>query len=585
MLLAAKRFSSASRTMSSRPRRVRAAAVIVLALTALACGDERKQGDATAQRPAASTASAPTRGYVVISIDTLRADHLGCYGYPKPTSPFIDELARRGTLFEEAYAQFPSTLVSHMSMFTGLHPREHGVVTASSVLAPQIESFPEVFQRAGFRSAGFTEGGYVSGRYGFRRGFDTFVARDRAGERPLARTFARGMEFLAGLPADARFLLFLHTYAVHSPYDAPERYRVPFWPGSLPAGGIDGTPYALNSANASEQELSPEAIAYVTALYDAGIRETDETLRRFFAELGRLGLAGDTTVIVTSDHGEELRDHGHFHHTQLYREVLRVPLIVVHPQRPGGVRQPGIVQLVDLAPTLYELAGLRPKETTSGTSRASLIGKPAPATDGTAWADGETGERALYRVRSGALESLLLFDPPSETWNSHSLTFDAAPGSAGSELAFEARSFGAPRLLRARGPSVAEHAQPIATEWTPVRIPLSEAGRVRLEVDGCAAPPDSKRRDALCYGFQLRGLRPVRLELYDLAADPTQRHDLARTRHDDTRRLARDLLAFRPRPRAGTVESPLDAELAAQLEALGYAGQVRAAKPASGGGR
>ncbi len=472
-----------------------------------------------------------------------------------------------------------------MSMFTGLHPREHGVVTASSVLAPQIESFPEVFQRAGFRTAGFTEGGYVSGRYGFRRGFDTFVARDRAGERPLARTFARGMEFLAGLPADARFLLFLHTYAVHSPYDAPERYRVPFWPGPPPAGGIDGTPHALNSANAIEQELSPQAVEYVSALYDAGIRETDETLRRFFAELARLGLAGDTTVVVTSDHGEELRDHGRFHHTQLYREVLRVPLIVVHPQRSGGVRQRAIVQLVDLAPTMYELAGLRPKEATSGTSRAGLIGKEVPAEDGSAWADGETGERALYRARGGTLESLLLFDPPSDSWNSRSLTFDAVPASAGRELVFDARSFGAPRQLRARGPSAAEHAQKIATDWTPVRFPLAEAGRVRLEVDGCAAPPGSKRRDALCYGFQLRGLRPVRLELYDLAADPTQQNDLARTRNDATRSLARDLLAFRPRPRAGPVESPLDAELAAQLEALGYAGQVRAARPASGGER
>ncbi|HXT19598.1 MAG TPA: sulfatase [Thermoanaerobaculia bacterium] len=587
MLPAAERVPPRPRPLASRPtRRVRSAALaVLLALAAVSCGGERRRHDDTAQLTDASTAAAPTRGYVVISIDTLRADHLGCYGYAKPTSPFLDELARRGTLFEEAYAQYPSTLVSHMSMFTGLYPREHGVIAADAVLAPQIESLPEVFQRAGFRTAGFTEGGYVSGRYGFRRGFDTFVARDRAGERPLARTFARGVEFLAGLPAGARFFLFLHTYAVHSPYDAPERYRLPFWPGPPPAGGIDGTPFALNSANATEQELSPAAIEYVSALYDAGIRETDETLRRFFAELARLGLAGDTTVVVTSDHGEELRDHGRFHHTQLYREVLRVPLIVVHPRRSGGVRQRAIVQLVDLAPTLYDLAGLRPKEKTSGVSRAGLVGTPAPAAEGSAWAEGETGERALYRAHGGAVESLLLFDPPAESWTSRSLSFDIAPGPGGGELAFEARAFGNARQLRVSGPAGAPYAQRIATEWTPVRLPLAAAGRVRLEVDGCAAPPGAKRRDALCYGFQLRGLRPVRMELYDLAADPAQRHDLARTRGDASRRLARDLLAFRPRPRAGAVESPLDAELAAQLEALGYAGQVRAAKGASGGRR
>jgi arylsulfatase A-like enzyme len=546
--------------------------LLALALSACGAGAERRADGA--KQPAAATAPAPTRGYVLISIDTLRADHLGCYGYPRPTSPFIDELARRGTLFEEAYAQYPSTLVSHMSMFTGLHPREHGVLTASSVLAPEIESFPEVFQRAGFRTAAFTEGGYVSGRYGFRRGFDAFVARDRAGARPLQRTFARGVEFLAGLPADARFLLFLHTYAVHSPYDAPERYRVPFWPGPPPAGGIDGTPHALNGANATEQELSPQAVDYVSALYDAGIRETDETLQRFFAELARLGLAEETTVVVTSDHGEELRDHGRFHHTQLYREVLRVPLIVVHPRRPGGVRQRAVVQLVDLPPTLYELAGLRPGAASSGTSRAALVGTPSTAVDGAAWADGEAGERALYRARAGSLESLLLFAPPAESWFSKSLSFDAPRG----ELAFEARAFAAARLLRARGPAGVQLAQPIATEWTPVRLALAEGGRVRLEVNGCATPPGSRHRDAVCHGFQLRGLRPVRLELYDLAADPGQRHDLARQRDDDTRRLARDLLAFRPRPRAGPLESPLDAELAAQLEALGYAGQVGGAQ-------
>src|SRR4029077_17254045 len=109
----------------------------------------------------AGPAPRATRGYVVVSIDTLRADHLGCYGYRQPPSPFLDSLARRATLFEQAYAQYPSTLVSHMSMFTGLQPREHGVFPPNSVLPAEVETFPEVFQRHGFRTAGFTEGGFV----------------------------------------------------------------------------------------------------------------------------------------------------------------------------------------------------------------------------------------------------------------------------------------------------------------------------------------------------------------------------------------------------------------------------------------
>jgi hypothetical protein len=553
------------------PWRALAAVVTTLAAAALGCG---QSPPAVSAVPTASTAPPPTRGYVVISIDTLRADHLGCYGYPRPTSPFLDELAKRATLFEQAYAQYPSTLVSHMSMFTGLYPREHGVVTANAVLAPEIESFPEVFHRAGFHTAGFTEGGYVSGRYGFRRGFDSFRAHDKAGSRQLQRTFARGVEFLSGLPAGARFLLFLHTYAVHSPYDAPERYRVPFWPGEPPPDAIPGTPAALNAANAREQELSPAAVEYVSALYDAGIRETDETLRGFFGELARLDLDRDTTVIVTADHGEELREHGRFHHTQLYREVLRVPLLVIHPRRRQAVRHQSLVQLVDLAPTLYELAGLRVRARPSGRSLARFVGRRASGKDGTAWAEGEAGERALYRRDGNTFRSLLLFDPPAEAWQGRSLAFDAAGGS----LAFEARAFGEPRVLRAREPGGVERTLPIDVDWTPVRLNLAAPGRVRLQVDGCSPPEGSSARDAICHGFQLRGVRPVRLELFDLGADPGQRRDLAHLQATTVRDLAHELLAFRPQPRGSAGQAPLDAELAAQLDALGYAGHVDAAR-------
>jgi arylsulfatase A-like enzyme len=309
--------------------------LLALALAALVvgCGRDADPGQAREQIPVPRA----TRGYVLISIDTLRADHLGCYGYGRPTSPFLDSLARRATLFEEAYAQFPSTLVSHMSMFTGLHPREHGVFPPSSVLSPEVETLPEAFQRHGFRTAGFTEGGYVSGRFGFRRGFDEFVARNRNRNRPIEGTFRRGVRFLEGLGKDDRFLLFLHTYAVHTPYDAPERYREPFWSGGPPPGAIPATGPALTRQNALGEPLSQPAVAWLTALYDAGIRQTDEVLQRFFADLERLGLDDEVTVVVTSDHGEELQDHGRFNHTQVYREVLRVPLLVIHPDHRAAV--------------------------------------------------------------------------------------------------------------------------------------------------------------------------------------------------------------------------------------------------------
>ena len=135
----------------------------------------------------------PTRGVILISLDTLAADHLSAYGYERETSPFLDSLAARGTLFENAIVQYPSTLVSHVSMFTGLYPQEHGVLPFSSRrLSAAIDTLPERFAHHGFRTAGHTEGGYVSRDFGFERGFDEFAdpnttRRRRRHPRPRAR--------------------------------------------------------------------------------------------------------------------------------------------------------------------------------------------------------------------------------------------------------------------------------------------------------------------------------------------------------------------------------------------------------------
>lgn len=508
----------------------------------------------------------PTRGYILISIDTLRADHLGCYGYGGPTSPFLDSLAKRATLFEEAYAPYPSTLVSHMSMLTGLHPREHGVFPPNSVLSPEVELLAEVFRRHGFRTAGFTEGGYMSGRFGFRRGFEVFVARDRAHKRQVEQTFRRGVRFLEGLQPDDRFLLFLHTYAVHAPYDAPDSFREPFWKGAPPAGAILATPPALTRQNALGDRLPQPAVDWLTALYDAGIRQTDEVLRSFFADLERLGLTDEVTIVVTSDHGEELQEHGRFNHTQLYREVLRVPLLVIHPDRRTEVRHAGVVQLADLPPTLYELARVKPQGAPTGKSRARLLGQPAPPIPGTVWADNSGGERALYRGEHSDLDSLLVFDPPAEDWVSRRLVLDTSA----EDLTFDARSFQEPRRLTVR-----QEKDPLAEfrltpQWSPIRVRLPEPGRVLLDSDGCAAAPPESRRDFRCYAFQVRGLRLGRVELYDVTRDPLQRRDLSREETRTARALLRDLAAFQPRPVAAASAPPLDPKLEEELRALGY---------------
>lgn len=541
------------------------AAAVLLALLLLGCGRE-----AGPQRPDLNKLPVPraTRGYILISIDTLRADHLGLYGYPRPTSPFLDSLARRATVFEEAYAPFPSTLISHMSMFTGLHPREHGVFPPNSVLSPEVETLPEVFQRHGFRTAGFTEGGYVSGRFGFRRGFDTYVSRDRSfRHRPLENTFRRGVEFLESLRTEDRFLLFLHTYAVHTPYDAPERYRKPFWPGDPPPGAVPATGPALTRLNRTGERPPKPAVDWLRALYDAGIRQTDEVLERFFADLERLGLADEVTVVITSDHGEEFLDHGLFNHTQVYRETMRVPLLVIHPDHRSAVRHEGIVELIDLAPTFYDLARLQPGGRPSGESLARLLGQALPPLPGTAWTESMGAVRAVYRGEQKELESLVLFAPRPQDWLSRRVAFDAPGG----ELAFEARSFEEPRRLAVRQGRAVLADVALAPVWTPVRIATDGPARLVLEADGCGLPGGAEaRRDEECQAFQVRGLRLTRIELYDVSRDPRQLRDLSRERSRTTRTLLRDLLAFKPVPVAAAEAAPLDPELEKSLRSLGY---------------
>ncbi len=312
-----------------------------------------------------------TRGVLLISIDTLRADHLGYHGYDRDTSPFVDSLAQRGVIFDNAYVQLPGTLPSHMSIFTGLYPGEHGVYPPAGVLSPEIETLPEAFLRSGYRTAGFTEGGYVHGGYGFDRGFEEFSHEARKLETDVERTLERGLAFLRGLEEDERFFLFLHTYVVHDPYFPPDEYLERFWPGPKPEA-FRATGRNFAAFNRGENTITPEALEFYRASYDASIRYADDVLKSFFAELSQLGLDRDLTVVFTSDHGEEFLEHGRMAHGQIYRETLHVPLFFLHPALEAR-RAASVVQSIDIAPTLYEIAGIAPRTRASGRSLIPLL--------------------------------------------------------------------------------------------------------------------------------------------------------------------------------------------------------------------
>ncbi|MGH9380144.1 MAG: sulfatase [Thermoanaerobaculia bacterium] len=551
--------------------RAAAAAVLCLASSfAGACREGEAPEQATFEPP-------PTRGLILISVDALRADHLGAYGYELPASPFFDSLAARGTLFEQAWIQYPATLTSHVSMLTGLYPQEHGVLLRNAVLSERIEMAPQRLRQHGFRTAGHTEGGFMGRMYGFDRGFEVFTDTQYEEETDVERTFARGLDFLSALGPEERFFLFLHTYTVHDPYDPPAPYRSRFWPGPAP-DTFEPTGPNLHEVNAGFRSVTPEAARYFAALYDAGIRYFDDVLRDFFARLDGLGLGDETTVIITSDHGEEFLEHGRLVHEQLYPEVGRVPLLFVFPGQTGPVRIDAPVESVDLAPTLYELAGIPVPAQVSGSSLVPLITGAADGGERRAYV--EIGaypfsQTALVARHEGEHRQIVVTRPftgdPDGTWFFGEVVLDTtAP-----RIAFEALSFHHTRPLEVLVDGDPEQTIQLPTRWTPVTIELGSrrAGRrVTLRAADCQSPArlGIKASDTRCLAFKLRGIEPVRRELFDLSRDPTAQRDLSWDRPGELRPLLRRLLSIDFTPRVAARSQALDARTEKTLRALGY---------------
>ncbi len=506
----------------------------------------------------------PTRGVVLISLGNVGAGRLGASGSSRPTSPFFDRLAERGVLFEHAVTPSTATLTANASLFTGLYPQQHGVYPPDKALSGRVETLSERFSFFGYRTAGFTDGGFVGRHFGFHRGFDHFDDAPGGHGDGATDTFSRALDFLGGLGPREPFFLFVRSGAAAAPYAPP-----------TPDGGVGSPPaptprFAPTGVNLRRADrgflVADDATArHFSLLHDAVISHLDGLLESFFTELDRLGLAAETTVVVTSDHGEEFLEHGGLGHYQVYPETIRVPLLVLHPGL-GGARIPGLAQLVDVAPTLYELADLPPSAATSGRSLVPrLLGHRPEQTWAYAEARAGRRQRSLLRHRDGAVHQLVVTTLPGErdgTWMARRAALELA---GGEELAVV--SFHRERALRLRVDGGAWAAAAIGTAWTPLDPGLPADGRrhrLDLVADGCESPRElGLSHDPRCLSFKLRGVEVRLSELFDLAADPAARRDLAAARPDVRRELETRLAdlewsivtpaANRP-PTAGTAE-------------------------------
>jgi arylsulfatase A-like enzyme/predicted Zn-dependent protease len=286
---------------------------------------------------------------VLISVDTLRADHVGCYGASRAHTPTLDAVARRGVRFDAAVSPAPLTLPSHATLLTGLDPPQHGVRDNSVFsLAEEIPTLAERFREAGFATAAFVGAMVLDRRHGLARGFDVYGDRmgvQRSGKAnlpyPERRAEAVVDEALAWMATGPeRFFLWVHLYDPHVPYQPPPGFRA----------------------------------AFPDSPYDGEIAYADAQLARLLAALERSGPGDRTLLVVTSDHGESLGEHGFTTHGySIYEATQRVPLLMRGPGLPAGrvVTEP--VGLTDIAPTLLEVAGLDPLATTSGEALDRVI--------------------------------------------------------------------------------------------------------------------------------------------------------------------------------------------------------------------
>jgi arylsulfatase A-like enzyme len=319
-------------------------------------------------------ASRETPNLLVLLVDTLRADRLGAYGVRPSPSPTLDHLAATGLVFEDSVSQSSWTLPSVASIFTGLHPRSHGVgalaaidgdrMTSAGFLPDLLLTWAELAHAAGISTVGFSANPLVGRASNLSQGFESFdvLAWDPSTEdwHPAADVNHRFLGWL-GQHREWRFVAYLQYMEPHDPYDPPAAFRPPAPPGLRPAlarGRIAKLAKAIDSRGAAG--LSAAEIDYVRQLYDGEIRTWDDALATLLRGLESAGVLDSTIVVVTADHGEEFQEHGRLRHgSQLYEESIRVPLIITGPGVPAG-RRADMAQSIDLLPTIAGLLALTP---------------------------------------------------------------------------------------------------------------------------------------------------------------------------------------------------------------------------------
>jgi choline-sulfatase len=362
---------------------------------------------ATAAAMVLSKGCSPAQDHhiVVVLLDTVRQDALGCYGNPLSPTPAMDAVAGEGVRFTQAVSTSGWTLPAVASLLTGTWPSIHGAVGRGTRLRPIRDELPtaaEVLNRHGFKTLAFTNAAFVSPMLRLDRGFDIFDHRFTYNQdtRRADETITTAVGVLRDHRSQSTFSL-IHLFDAHLDYDPPAAYR------SLYTGGREDPLPPLTSADCLDMQTdagrnppSQADIDYIRGVYQGEVRFVDTQIERLIEQLKALGIYDRTTLIITADHGEEFWDHGGFEHGHtLYDELIRIPLIIRFEES-AGISARVIdqqVRILDIMPTVLDLLGIDKPESFAGESLLPLI-------------RGESGENR------GAFAESLLYGPRKLAW-------------------------------------------------------------------------------------------------------------------------------------------------------------------------
>ncbi len=384
---------------------------------------------AACQEPQGSDEASSLPNVFLITVDTLRADHLGCYGYPRDTSPTLDLLAQRSVRFDQAMVQWPKTGPSLCSMLSSTYGHTSGVLrfTGKRPVPQTMEMLPEILHDAGYQTFGVVTNPSVASSLHFDQGFDVYDENYGSYFDLAKHTSRASIEALENRDPTKPFFLWVHYLDPHGKYQPPNRWLEPFVGDELyKADSRPSVPLSPFVRGETKHPRSPIGeighrsylpdlihVRDYVARYDGEIRYLDDWIGYLFEWIQGQGLLEDSIVIFTADHGESLGDHNYyFNHGRFpYDACTRVPLLLYHPELPARVVEEPVA-LLDLAPTLVDMLGLAPGWQFEGQSLAGALRDPGRhAIDRPVFTGSSPIERFTVAVRQGRYKLIKISDP------------------------------------------------------------------------------------------------------------------------------------------------------------------------------